>query len=430
MTEAIFDRASKTIPGGVNSPVRAFKGVDGTPLFFKQGKGAYLIDIEDRSYIDYIGSWGPLILGHCYPSVVHAIQEAASKGLSFGAPTLQEVLLAEKICDLMPNIEQVRLVNSGTEAAMSALRLARGYTQRSKIIKFIGCYHGHADVLLVAAGSGILTCGIPGSSGIPASMVEHTLLADYNDLDSVEALFKHYGTDIAAVIVEPVAANMNCILPVPGFLTGLRSLCDHYESLLIFDEVITGFRISLGGAQALYQVKPDLTILGKIIGGGMPVGAFGGRRDIMQYIAPLGPVYQAGTLSGNPLATAAGLTTLTELCKPGFYENLSQKTRQLTESLTTLAKQANIPFSTNAIGGLFGLFFSQQDITTITQQKHVDACHHQQFKQFFHLMLKEGIYLAPSVYEAGFMSAAHGNTEITATLLAAEKSFAKLSRIS
>lgn len=417
----LFERAQHFIPGGVNSPVRAFKGVGGNPVFFSRGQGAYLYDADGQRYIDYIGSWGPLILGHAHPAVIQAVQETVAKGLGFGAPTELEVVLAEKICQLMPNIERVRMVNSGTETTMTAIRLARGYTKRDKIIKFIGCYHGHSDSLLVKAGSGALTLGIPDSAGVPADFAKHTLVADFNNLESVTQLFAQYPDNIAAIIIEPVAGNMNFMPPVSGFLEGLRQLCDQHNSLLIFDEVMTGFRVALGGAQALYNIKPDLTTLGKIVGGGMPVGALGGRKEIMEYLAPLGPVYQAGTLSGNPVAMAAGLATLQEICKPGFFEALTQTAQQLTKGLVDRAADARVPFTAAAIGGMFGIYFS--DETAITSYEQVRRCNLNQFQQFFHAMLNNGVYLAPSMYEAGFISAAHGPTEVELTLIAAEKAF-------
>lgn len=420
----LFHKAQQFIPGGVNSPVRAFKGVDSTPLFFTRGAGAHLFDADDNRYIDYVGSWGPLILGHAHPAVVKAVQETAAKGLSFGAPTELEILLAEKICTLMPNIEMVRMINSGTEATMTAIRLARGYTKRNKIIKFSGCYHGHSDALLVKGGSGLLTLGIPDSAGVPAEHTVHTLVADFNRLDEVEQLFAHHGADIAAIIVEPIAANMSCVLPLPNFLAQLQKLCQQHGSLLIFDEVITGFRIGLAGAQAYYDVKPDLTTLGKIIGGGMPVGAVGGRKDIMQHLAPLGPVYQAGTLSGNPVAMAAGLATLNELSKPGFYGHLIDYTQQLVDGLLARARHAGVPLRINHQGSMFGLFFTDNEITHF---EHVKNCNNNYFKKFFHSMLAEGIYLAPSMYEVGFVSSAHSATDIEHTLAAAEKTFNTLS---
>jgi glutamate-1-semialdehyde 2,1-aminomutase len=423
-SQLLFEQAQKWIPGGVNSPVRAFKGVGGHPVFFKSAQGAYVVDADDDQYIDYVGSWGPMILGHAHPDVVNAVIECVRRGLSFGAPTELEVQLAEKICEWVPSIEQVRMVNSGTEATMSAIRLARGFTKRDKIIKFAACYHGHADSLLVQAGSGVLTLGIPSSAGVPESIVQHTLVAEFNRLETVEALFKQYPSDIAAVIVEPVAGNVNCIPPVPAFLSGLRSLCDRYDSVLIFDEVMTGFRLALGGAQEYYGVTPDLTTLGKIIGGGMPVGALGGRLDIMHCIAPLGPVYQAGTLSGNPVAMTAGLHTLALLTKPDFYQTLFEKTQALTQGLQAKADAAGIPFCTTAVPGMFGFFFT--DKTDIQTYEDVKQCNIERFKQFFHGMLHEGIYLAPSAFEAGFISIAHREKEIAETLNAAEKVFAMM----
>lgn len=421
---AIFKRAQQYIPGGVNSPVRAFNGVGGDPLFIKSAHGAYLIDENDREYIDYVGSWGPMIVGHAHPHVVKAVTECLQYGLSFGAPTLLEVKLAEKICQFMPSIEQVRMVNSGTEATMSAIRLARGFTKRDKIIKFAGCYHGHADSLLVQAGSGALTLGVPSSAGVPESIVQHTLVAEFNRLETVEALFEKYKNEIAAIIVEPVAGNMNCIPPTKEFLSGLRSLCDQCDSLLIMDEVMTGFRIAMGGAEERYQVKSDLTTLGKIIGGGMPVGAFGGRADIMRCIAPMGPVYQAGTLSGNPVAMTAGLATLELINTPDFHKQLEMKTIALLQGFKERALAANISLQTTAVGGMFGFFFT--DAEKIETYADVKKCDIDRFKKFFHGMLQEGIYLAPSAYEAGFTSSAHGEKEIANTLSAAERVFAKL----
>lgn len=420
----LFERAQQKIPGGVNSPVRAFKGVGGEPIFFDRGTGAYLFDVDGNSYVDYVGSWGPLILGHAHPKVIAAVQEAVIKGLSFGAPTELEVLMAEKICQLMPNIEMVRMVNSGTEATMTAIRLARGYTGRSKILKFTGCYHGHNDALLVKAGSGLLTLGTPDSAGVPADFVKHTLTADFNNLAQVSDLFTRYGEEIAAIIVEPVAGNMNCILPLPEFLPGLRKICDQYGSLLIIDEVMTGFRVAPGGAQAHFNIKPDLTTLGKIIGGGMPVAAFGGRRDVMEKLAPLGPVYQAGTLSGNPVAMAAGLATLDEIMQPGVYDRLAVTTQQLIDGMLLIARKNGIPLTANYLGGMFGLFFSEEK--TITSFEQAQHCNLERFKKFFHSMLAEGVYFAPSMYEAGFTSITHGDKEIAATLNAAEKIFPTL----
>jgi len=421
---ALFDQAQLSIPGGVNSPVRAFKGVGGDPVFIDHAKGAYLYDTDGKKYIDYVASWGPMVLGQSHPSVVKAVQETAEKGLSFGAPTVIETRMAEKVCQLVPSIEKIRMVNSGTEATMSAIRLARGFTGRDNIIKFEGCYHGHSDSLLVKAGSGALTFGVPSSPGVPSSLADHTLTLPFNDLEAITHLLKTNGDTIACIIVEPVAGNMNCIPPEKGFLEGLRVLCDQYGIVLIFDEVMSGFRVALGGAQQIYEVKPDLTTLGKIIGGGLPVGAFGGRADIMALLAPNGPVYQAGTLSGNPLAMSAGLTTLEIISEPGFYEQLTQRTTQLLDGLSQLAKDADLAFSTNQVGGMFGLFFSEE--TNISRFEQVMQCNQEHFKQFFHLMLEAGIYLAPSAFEAGFVSAAHSEEDINNTLSAAKTAFEKL----
>jgi glutamate-1-semialdehyde 2,1-aminomutase len=418
-SETLFHEALAAIPGGVNSPVRAFKGVGGEPIFFKYATGAYLTDEDDQRYIDFVGSWGPMVLGHAHPQVIRAVQDAAMRGLSFGAPTAIETRLANKVKSLLPSIDLIRFVSSGTEATMSAIRLARGYTGRDKIVKFAGCYHGHADSLLVKAGSGALTLGVPSSAGVPADLAAHTLTLNYNDIIQVSECFAQYGDTIAAVIVEPVAGNMNCVPPVAGFLEGLRQLCDQYGVVLIFDEVMTGFRVAQGGAQALYNVTPDLTTLGKIIGGGMPVGAFGGRQKIMQHIAPLGPVYQAGTLSGNPVAMAAGLATLELISVPGFYDRLAATTGQLVEGLRASASAANIPFTTTHVCGMFGLYFS--DRPAITCFDEVMGADVERFKRFFHGMLREGVYLAPSAYEAGFVSSAHGEQEISVTIAAAEK---------
>jgi glutamate-1-semialdehyde 2,1-aminomutase len=424
-SQRLYQQAQSCIPGGVNSPVRAFNGVGGEPLFIKSAKGAYLIDADDKEYVDYVGSWGPMVVGHAHPRIIQAVTEALQHGLSFGAPTELEVRLAQKIQQIMPSIELVRMVSSGTEATMSAIRLARGYTQRDKIIKFAGCYHGHADSLLVAAGSGALTLGVPSSAGVPKDFAQHTLVAEFNQLESVEALFKKHGSDIAAIIVEPIAGNMNCVLPTAHFLKGLRELCDHYGSLLIIDEVMTGFRVAAGGAQALYNIKPDLTTLGKIIGGGMPVGAFGGRKDVMQHIAPLGSVYQAGTLSGNPIAMTAGLVTLDLISEPNFYVELEKKTRTLMSGLRDRARAAQVPFLTTEVCGMFGLYFTTQEkIETFSDVKNCDV---KKFQLFFHEMLKEGVYLAPSAYEAGFISSAHHEKEIEKTLSAAEKVFLRIS---
>ena len=422
-SQKLFQRAQLIIPGGVNSPVRAFKSVGGTPLFFQRGKGALAWDADGNSYIDYVGSWGPLIVGHAHPEVVKAVEQAASKGLSFGAPTEAEVEMAELICKLVPSIDQVRLVSSGTEATMSAIRLARGFTGRSKIVKFEGCYHGHADSLLVKAGSGALTFGQPSSAGVPPETAAHTLVLDYNNEIALEKAFEREGSEIAAVIVEPVAGNMNLVVPRPSFLELLRKLCTKYGTVLVFDEVMTGFRVALGGAQGLYGIKPDLTTLGKVIGGGMPVGAFGGRRDIMQCIAPLGPVYQAGTLSGNPVAVAAGLATLKLIQAPGFYNRLSATTRQLCEGLTAAAREHGIAFSAQNVGGMFGLYFRETPPTTYAE---VMQCDKEAFNRFFHTMLAEGVYLATSAFEAGFVSAAHGPAEIDRTIQAAKRVFASL----
>jgi glutamate-1-semialdehyde 2,1-aminomutase len=424
-SQHLFEQAQTYIPGGVNSPVRAFKGVGGTPVFFKSAHGAYVIDEDQQEYVDYVGSWGPMILGHAHPKVIEAVTASLKNGLSFGAPTALEIDLAKKVCELVPSMEQVRMVSSGTEATMSAIRLARGYTQRDKIIKFNGCYHGHADFLLVAAGSGALTLGVPNSAGVPASIAQHTLIAEFNRIETVSALFEKYGDEIAAVIVEPVAGNMNCIPPTADFLQNLRALCTQYGSVLIFDEVMTGFRVALGGAQALYNIKPDLTTLGKVIGGGMPVGAFGGRADIMRCLAPLGPVYQAGTLSGNPVAMTAGLVTLDLISSDqAFYTKLTDYTEQLMQGMVLRARAAGIPLLTTAVGGMFGLFFT--DAKSITTYDDLRKCDIERFKQFFHLMLKEGVYLAPSAYEAGFTSSAHGEKELAKTLHAAEKALAQL----
>ncbi|KTC93686.1 MULTISPECIES: glutamate-1-semialdehyde 2,1-aminomutase [Legionella] len=426
-SQQLFSQAQAVIPGGVNSPVRAFKGVGGEPVFFKQGKGAYLIDVDNRSYIDYVGSWGPLILGHCYPSVINAVTEVLQNGMSFGAPTELEVKLAQKIIALMPNIEKLRMVNSGTEATMTAIRLARGYTGKNKIIKFNGCYHGHSDSLLVKAGSGVLTLGIPSTPGIPASITEHTLTADFNSLEQTARLFEQYPNDIAGIILEPVAGNMGFVLPRPAFLQGLRELCDAHNALLIFDEVMTGFRVALGGAQALFAIKPDLTTLGKVIGGGMPVGAVGGKAAIMSHLAPEGPVYQAGTLSGNPLAMAAGLATLTELEKPGFYEQLSANTEALIKGLAEVVETFNIPFNCASLGGMFGFCFNNKK--QVYDYADVATSDETLFKQFFHGMLQKGVYFAPSMYEAGFVSSAHHQEELRLTHLAAESVLASLSGV-
>jgi glutamate-1-semialdehyde 2,1-aminomutase len=423
-SEQLFQQAQKTIPGGVNSPVRAFKSVGGTPVFIDSANGAYLYDVDGKKYIDYIGSWGPMLLGHNHPAIREAVIKAAEKGLSFGAPCPAEITMAETICELVPSMEMVRMVSSGTEATMSAIRLARGFTGRNSILKFEGCYHGHADSLLVKAGSGALTLGVPNSPGVPADFAKYTLTAEFNNLEQVKQIFAEQGADLACIIVEPVAGNMNCIPPAPGFLEGLRALCDQYGAVLIFDEVMTGFRVALGGAQAYYNIKPDLTTLGKIIGGGMPVGAFGGRRDIMQHIAPLGGVYQAGTLSGNPIAMAAGLAALTEIRKPGVYDVLTAKTTQLIEGLAAVAKEVGIPLATTQVGGMFGVFFSNE--AQITNYQQATQCDITAFKRFFHLMLDQGVYLAPSAYEAGFLSIAHSDEDLAYTIAAAKQAFIQL----
>jgi glutamate-1-semialdehyde 2,1-aminomutase len=423
-SEELFQAAQKHIPGGVNSPVRAFKGVGGTPLFFKRGEGAWLIDEDDNRYIDYVGSWGPMILGHAHPAVLDAVRNSIENGLGFGAPTQVETKMADKICELLPGMDMVRMVSSGTEATMSAIRLARGFTNRDKIVKFEGCYHGHSDSLLVKAGSGALTLGVPSSPGVPASLADHTLTLTYNDLDSVRAAFEQVGDDIACIIVEPVSGNMNCIPPQEGFLQGLRDICDAYGALLIIDEVMTGFRVGLHCAQGYYGVIPDLTALGKVIGGGMPVAAFGGRAEVMQHLAPLGPVYQAGTLSGNPVAMSAGIVMLEEISKPGFYEQLTAYTERLLAGMRERAAAAGIPFTTAQVGGMFGMFFTdQKEVTCFTD---VMDCDTDRFSRFFHLMLAQGVYLAPSAFEAGFVSSAHGEAELAGTLAAAEAAFAQL----
>jgi len=419
-----FTQAQQHIPGGVNSPVRAFKGVGGDPVFCDHASGPFIFDPDGNRYIDYVGSWGPMILGHAHPAVIQAVGEVIGRGLSFGAPTEIETRMADKVCELVPSMDLVRMVSSGTEATMSAIRLARGYTGRDKIVKFEGCYHGHSDSLLVKAGSGMLTLGEPSSPGVPASLAEHTVTLSYNDLKQVEQPFAAIGDQTACIIAAPVAGNMNCIPPLPGFLEGLRAVCDKHGSILIFDEVMTGFRVALGGAQGLYGVRPDLTTLGKVIGGGMPVGAFGGRREIMQKISPLGPVYQAGTLSGNPVAMTAGLATLELISKPGFFDDLSTKTAGLVTGLTDKARAAGVALSSNQVGGMFGIFFTDADkVSNFTQ---ATTCGQEQFKRFFHAMLKRGVYLAPSAFEAGFVSAAHGEAEIDATIDAAGETFAEI----
>jgi glutamate-1-semialdehyde 2,1-aminomutase len=423
-SESLFQQANTVIPGGVNSPVRAFNGVGGTPPFIDRAEGAYLFDVDGNRYIDYVGSWGPMICGHAHPEIIAAVTETVSKGLSFGAPCALEVELAQRICDIMSNIDLVRMTCSGTEATMSAIRLARGFTGRDKIIKFEGCYHGHADSLLIKAGSGALTLGVPSSPGVPAALAEHTVTLAYNDSDQVRQAFAEIGDEIACIIVEPVAGNMNCVPPADGFLQTLRDCCDDSGSLLIFDEVMTGFRVGLGGAQQRYGIVPDLTTLGKIIGGGMPVGAFGGRSDVMHHIAPLGPVYQAGTLSGNPVAMAAGLKTLEIISRPGFYEGLTQTTMQLLDGLHAAAAANDIALRSNQVGAMFGLFFTDQpEVSSFSQ---VSACDVDRFRLFFHGMLSRGVNLAPSAYEAGFVSAMHGSDEIEQTILAAAACFADL----
>ena len=423
-SETLFANAQKHIPGGVNSPVRAFKSVGGTPLFFKHAVGAYVTDEDDKRYVDYVGSWGPMILGHSHPDVLDAVRKQLEHGLSYGAPTAMETEMADLVCSIVPSMEMVRMVSSGTEATMSAIRLARGFTGRDSIIKFEGCYHGHSDSLLVKAGSGALTLGVPSSPGVPAAFAKHTLTLPFNDIEAVKTMLADVGPEVACIIVEPVAGNMNCVPPAPGFLQGLREACDEHGVVLIFDEVMTGFRVALGGAQAYYGVKPDLSTFGKIIGGGMPVGCFGGKREIMSHIAPLGPVYQAGTLSGNPLAMAAGLTTLRLISRPGFHDELSAFTTRLLEGLQQRADAAGIPFVTTQAGGMFGLYFSDaKEIVTFQDVMTSDA---NRFKQFFHLMLEGGVYLAPSAFEAGFTSIAHGDAELQQTLDAAEKAFAQL----
>jgi glutamate-1-semialdehyde 2,1-aminomutase len=421
---ALYERALAAIPGGVNSPVRAFKGVGGTPIFVGHAQGPYFWSAEGRRYIDYVGSWGPMVLGHAHPEVLKAVHEAVDRGLSYGAPTAIETVMAEKIRELMPAIELVRMVSSGTEATMSAIRLARGFTGRDAIVKFEGCYHGHSDALLVKAGSGALTLGVPSSPGVPASLAQHTLTLPFNDAVAVRELFAHRGAEIACIIVEPVAGNMNCVPPVPGFLETLREVCDANGTVLIFDEVMTGFRVALGGAQALYGVTPDLTTLGKVIGGGMPVGAFGGRRDIMEQLAPLGPVYQAGTLSGNPVAMAAGLKTLELISAPGFFEILTERTRAFVEGMRGVAQAAGLPLTVNAVGGMFGLFFTDRPV--VSSFADVMACDAERFRRFFHAMLDEGVYLAPSAFEAGFVSAAHDAGIIDDSLAAAKRAFARV----
>jgi len=423
-SQQLFEQAQKTIPGGVNSPVRAFKGVGGSPIFIEKADGSIVTDVDGKEYIDYVGSWGPMILGHNNPQVRQAVIEQAAFGLSFGAPTALEVAMAEKVRKLVPSMDQVRMVSSGTEATMSAIRLARGFTNRDKILKFEGCYHGHADSLLVKAGSGALTLGQPSSPGIPHDFAKHTLTATFNNIDSVNALFDEHGNDIACIIVEPVAGNMNCIPPQDNFLQKLRRVCDKFGALLIIDEVMTGFRVALGGAQAYYNVIPDITTLGKVLGGGMPVCAFGGKKEVMQHIAPTGPVYQAGTLSGNPIAMAAGLKTLELLEEEGLHAKLTAATETLALGFKAAAEKHNIPLTVNYVGAMFGIFFTDQEDISCFEQ--VTQCDIARFNAFFHLMLDAGVYLAPSAYEAGFLSTAHSDEDIEATLVAAEKCFEQL----
>ena len=420
----LFIQAQQHIPGGVNSPVRAFKGVGGDPVFIERASGPYIYDTDGTRYIDYVGSWGPMILGHAHPEVIKAVQAVIGKGLSFGAPTEAETAMADMVCKLVPSMDMVRMVSSGTEATMSAIRLARGHTGRDKIIKFEGCYHGHSDSLLVKAGSGALTLGEPSSPGVPAALAELTITLDYNNLEQVQQTVSEIGDQIACIIVEPVAGNMNCIPPLPGFLEGLRSVCDEHGIVLIFDEVMTGFRVALGGVQGLYAIKPDLTTLGKVIGGGMPVGAFGGKREIMQKIAPLGPVYQAGTLSGNPVAMSAGLKTLELISQPDFFSELTRKTTLLVEGLLAQAKKNKLPLCVNQVGGMFGIFFTDAD--KVSNFAQATSCNQSRFKAFFHAMLSRGIYLAPSAFEAGFVSAAHSEDDIRATISAAGQAFAEI----
>ncbi|REG81283.1 glutamate-1-semialdehyde 2,1-aminomutase [Marinomonas pollencensis] len=423
-SEDLYARAQHRIPGGVNSPVRAFNGVGGTPVFFHQAKGAYLFDEDKKRYIDYVGSWGPMILGHSHPDVLDAVREQLDLGLSFGAPTEVEITMAEKVCELVPSMDMVRMVNSGTEATMSAIRLARGYTGRDKIVKFEGCYHGHSDSLLVKAGSGALTLGVPNSPGVPAELAQHTLTLQYNDIEEVKQCFAELGEQIACIIVEPIAGNMNCVPPVAGFLETLREVCDNSGAVLIFDEVMTGFRVALGGAQERYSITPDLTTLGKVIGAGMPVGAFGGKREIMSHISPLGPVYQAGTLSGNPVAMVAGLAVLNKISEPDFHKTLGQKAKRLVTGLKAAADEAGVPFCVVNEGGMFGFFFT--DAEQVTRFADVQKCDVERFAAFFHHMLEEGVYLAPAAFEAGFISQAHTEDDIDFTIEAAKRSFAKL----
>jgi glutamate-1-semialdehyde 2,1-aminomutase len=423
-SEQLFERAQLSIPGGVNSPVRAFKAVGGTPRFIEKADGPYIYDVDGKRYIDYVQSWGPMVLGHNNDKIREAVIHAAATGLSFGAPTEAEIIMAEKVREIVPSMEMVRMVNSGTEATMSAIRLARGYTGKNKLVKFEGCYHGHADSLLVKAGSGALTLGVPSSPGVPADVAQHTLTVEYNNLDSVKQVFAEVGDDIACIIVEPVAGNMNCIPPVDGFLQGLRDICDEHGAVLIFDEVMTGFRVSRGGAQERYGVTPDLTCLGKVIGGGMPVGAFGGKKSILTHIAPTGPIYQAGTLSGNPIAMAAGLAAMEQIAEPGLYEPIFNSTKALVEGFQAIADEHSIPFTTNHAGSMFGLFFT--DVDKVVNYQQAINCNQERFKQFYHGMLDEGVYLAPASYEAGFVSKMHTQDIVDATLEAARKVFANL----
>ena len=423
-SEQLFERAQLSIPGGVNSPVRAFKAGGGTPRFIEKADGPYIYDVDGKRYIDYVQSWGPMVLGHNNDKIREAVIHAAASGLSFGAPTEAEIIMAEKVREIVPSMEMVRMVNSGTEATMSAIRLARGYTGKNKLVKFEGCYHGHADSLLVKAGSGALTLGVPSSPGVPADVAQHTLTVEYNNLDSVKQVFAEVGDDIACIIVEPVAGNMNCIPPVDGFLQGLRDICDEHGAVLIFDEVMTGFRVSRGGAQERYGVTPDLTCLGKVIGGGMPVGAFGGKKSILTHIAPTGPIYQAGTLSGNPIAMAAGLAAMEQIAEPGLYEPIFNSTKALVEGFQAIADEHGIPFTTNHAGSMFGLFFT--DVDKVVNYQQAINCNQERFKQFYHGMLDEGVYLAPASYEAGFVSKMHTQDIVDATLAAARKVFANL----
>jgi glutamate-1-semialdehyde 2,1-aminomutase len=422
-SKALFEKSQRLIPGGVNSPVRAFRSVGGTPIFFKKARGAYLTDVDGNEYIDYVGSWGPAILGHAHPEVIRAVQERAVDGLSFGAPTAAEFEMAERITSLVPSIEQVRLVSSGTEATMSAIRLARGATGRKKIVKFEGCYHGHADALLVKAGSGALTFGNPSSAGVPPEVAAHTIVLPYNDLPALEACFAAQGGELATVIIEPIAGNMNFVRPSQAYMDRLRALCTQHGTILIFDEVMTGFRVALGGAQSVFGITPDLTTLGKVIGGGMPVGAFGGKREIMAHMAPLGAVYQAGTLSGNPVAVAAGLKTLELISRPGFYDALSASTTSLCERLTAAAHAEGVAFAATSVGGMFGMYFAERAPQNFAEVMATDK---DRFNRFFHAMLKRGVYLAPSAYEAGFVSAAHTETDIESTVARAREAFVEI----